>query len=167
MKPTIITLPAFTLVGATARFISAMSPDANNMKVIPPLWHEFATRKEENGQPLDGFAYGACRCLPPSRRSRDDELEYLAGLNVDPSTPVPKGMGRWNIAAGTYAHFVHRGPIARLCDTIGFANGTWLPSSGYRYAGDGVELERYDHRFNTASADSELDFLLPITPKQG
>ena len=64
MKPVILRLPPFTLVGCEARFISAMSPDANNFKIIPPLWHTLTARRAELGSPLDKFSYGACRCLP-------------------------------------------------------------------------------------------------------
>ena len=165
MKPTIIELPAFTLVGPEAHFISALSPDANNLKVIPPLWHQLMARKAEIGKPLDAYSYGACRCLPESKRSREDELEYMAGINVDPKTKAPDGLGRWKVAASTYACFIHRGPVSNLSETINYAHGAWLARSDYAYAPGGVELERYDHRF-TDGKDSELDYLLPIKLKK-
>jgi predicted transcriptional regulator YdeE len=48
MNPTIKTIEPFTVVGLSARFISAMSPDANNFTVIPKLWAEYLKRSGEN-----------------------------------------------------------------------------------------------------------------------
>ena len=165
MKPQILRLPALTLIGPEAHFISALSPDANNLQVIPPLWHELMARKAELGKPRDTYMYGACRCLPSNQRSREDELAYLAGLNVAPSARAPKGMGLWKIAAGTYAQFTHRGPISKLSETINYVHGAWLPRSGYDYNSKGVELERYDDRFNPEGKNSEMDYLIAVKKK--
>ena len=78
LEPTFIDLPALSLVGCASRFIAAMSPDANNMQVIPPLWGQISARKAELGVASDAVMYGACRLLPPHQRTREDELEYLA-----------------------------------------------------------------------------------------
>lgn len=163
MTPQIITLPAFTLIGFEARFISAMSPDTNNLQVIPPLWHALTTRRSEITGAIATCSYGACRCLPPNERTRGDELLYLAGAPVASNAPVPPGMSRWSIPPLIYAQFTHRGPISGLSNTINFAWGTWLPQSPFAPA-DGPELERYDERFRDGGADSELDYLLPIQP---
>jgi AraC family transcriptional regulator len=161
----LIELPALTLIGFEARFISALSPDANNFKVIPPLWENLWKRVTDVTQRLDQSSYGACRCLSPEERSRDDELICLAGFPVSPGAPIPSGMTRWTVPALTYAKFTHRGPIARLPETINAAHAAWLPRSGYTYA-DGPELEHYDERFGEGGEGSELDFLLPVRPKQ-
>jgi AraC family transcriptional regulator len=162
MNPAILDLPALVLAGPAARFISAASPDANNLKIIPPLWHTLFARKVELGTPLDHFSYGACRCLPESQRSREDELLYLAGVSVAPGTPVPPGMERWNVPAGTYALFTHRGPVARISETINYAYGTWLPRSEFDPSEPWIELERYDGRFREGGTDSEMEYLVPI-----
>lgn len=164
MKPTILTLESMTLVGPEARFISAMSPDANNFKVIPPLWQELTARKAEMPLPLDKFSYGACRTLPKRERRREDELVYLAGIHARPDAKVPAGMARWEIPALTYACFTHRGPISELCNTIGAIYRDWLPKSGYARNWDGPELERYDERFKDGGKDSEIDYLVAVVP---
>jgi AraC family transcriptional regulator len=166
MKPEIITLSDLTLVGFSARFISAQSPDANNMEIIPPLWRKLMKRKAEIGRIIDSFSYGACRMLPAAEREREDELDYLAGVSVGGMVDVPEDMTKWMIPASSYACFTHRGPITKLGDTIAFAHGTWLPISGFAYNPDAAELERYDHRFRDGGADSELDYLVPIAPKK-
>lgn len=168
MKPTLLELPGLTLVGPSAHFISAASPDANNLQIIPPLWHAVTARKQELGPPLDRFAYGACRCLPETERSREDELDYLAGFSVAADAKPPAGMARWTVPAGTYALFVHRGPVTRLSETINYAFASWLPRSDYIHAEPWIELERYDDRFKIdGSPDSEMEYLLPVRPRNG
>ncbi|MDB6095243.1 MAG: rob [Verrucomicrobia bacterium] len=162
MKPAIIHLPAFTLVGPHAHFISAMSPDANNLKIIPPLYQQLFARKAEMPPPLDRFSYGACRSLPPSERNREDELEYMAGISVAPQANAPTGMGKWTVPAASYAHFIHRGPISQLTETISYAHASWLPRSGFQSPNGACEIERYDDRFKDGGEDSEMDYLLPI-----
>jgi AraC family transcriptional regulator len=162
MKPVILELPALILAGPAARFISAASPDANNLKIIPPLWHSLFARKGELGTPLDKYSYGACRCLSEAGRSREDELLYLAGVSIGPDTAVPPGMERWNVPAGTYAMFTHQGPVSRLSETINYAYGTWLPRSEFAPAEPWIELERYDARFRDGGPDSEMEYLVPV-----
>jgi AraC family transcriptional regulator len=165
MKPEITKLPALSLIGFSAHFISARSPDANNMEVIPPLWHQLMRRKGEIYKIIDGCSYGACRMLPADERERADELDYLAGVSVAESTEAPVDMTKWTIPASSYACFTHRGPITKLCDTIAFAHETWLPKSGFAYNPNAADLERYDHRFGDGGKDSALDYLVPIAPK--
>lgn len=166
MEPVILELPVLTLVGPEAHFISAMSPDANNLKIIPPLWRTLFARRAELGPALDKYSYGACRLLPASQRTREDEIEYLAGVSLKPDAPVPAGMGRWTVPASMYAMFTHRGPISNLSETINYVHGAWLPRSNYDYGPFGTELERYDERFGEGGEGSELDFLLAIKPRK-
>lgn len=161
MEPQIIESAPLTLVGLEARFISAMSPEANNMKIIPPLFQKFFARRSEIGAALDGFTYGACTCLPAGQRTRDDELVYMVSAQVAPDTTPPAGMAKWQLPAMTYAHFVHRGPIHKLNQTINYIYGAWLPRSDFERV-DGPELERYDDRFGDGGEKSELDYLIPV-----
>jgi AraC family transcriptional regulator len=151
-----------TLIGPEARFISAMSPDANNFKVIPPLWHELTARRAEMPPAADKFSYGACRGLPKHERRREDELVYFAGISVKPDAKVPPGMARWEIPALTYACFTHRGPISELGQTIAAVYRDWLPQSGYARNWEGPELERYDERFKDGGKDCEIDYLVAV-----
>lgn len=161
MKPKIIELPAFTLLGLEARFIGALSPDANNLEIIPPLFGKFFALRPKLPPARDGFTYGACTCLPAALRRHEDELVYLVGIHVAAGTKPGRGLKTWKVPARTYAHFTHRGPIARLSETINHAYGAWLPRSKYQRAA-GPELERYDDRFCGGEAKSEMDYLIPI-----
>ena len=70
----------------------------------------------------------------------------------------------WRVPAFSYAQFTHRGPIARLSETINAIHGTWLPQSDYEHA-DGPEFERYDERFRDGGEQCELDYLVPVQRK--
>lgn len=165
INPQIVELPAFTLLGLETHFISALSPEANNLELIPPLYQQLCARKAELPPARDKFTYGACNCLSEDQRTREDELVYLAGVHVVSDSPVPAGMTTWQVPALTYALFTHRGPLSHLSDTINHARGTWLPRSDYEPA-DGPELERYDDRFRNGGEKCEMDFLVPVEPKR-
>lgn len=160
LEPTIIDLPSFTVAGLSARFIGAMSPDANNQQIIPPLWQAFDALLPDliaaGDAPHPTEFWGLCRFLSPAERSRDDELEYMAGVRLDRIDALPAGATTWEVPAARYARFTHRGPIARLCETLGYVYGTWFPRSEYEplFA---MELEHYDDRFKLDAEDSELD----------
>ncbi|MDE2823798.1 MAG: GyrI-like domain-containing protein [Chloroflexota bacterium] len=163
IEPEIIQRDAFTLVGVEAPFIGALSPDANNFEVIPPLWDQFVDRIEEIKHRSDKACYGLVLTPPVGDRSHPDELLYVAGAVVSEVSSVPEGMVRHEVPAATYAVFTHRGPIANLPETIRFAMEVWLPRSGYRW--NLIEVERYDHRFSIElPQESEMETWLGIVP---
>ena len=164
MKPQIIELPELNLLGLEARFIGPSSPDANNLAVIPPLYGKFNARRRSLPAPIDGYTYGACRCPADATRRHPDELEYLVSVNVAPGTRAPVGTALWKIPAGTYALFTHRGPIAKLGETINYVFGTWLPRSKFVHA-DGPNFDRSDERFGDGGEDCEFDYLIPVRAK--
>ena len=165
LEPTLIDLPAFAVVGLSARFIAAMSPDATNLTVIPPLWMALGQRRAEvlasGHAPRPNESWGLCRCLPPDDRSREDELEYLAGVRIDGPVALPGGFARWDVPATRYARFTHRGPIATFGETLGYVYGSWFPRSDFEPS-FAMEAELYDHRFKLNEEDSELDYYVAI-----
>ncbi len=163
MKPQIVELPALNLVGLAARFIGPMSPDANNLTVIPQLYQRFHEVRPGLPAARDKFIYGACRCPEEKTRQHPDELEYLVAINVAPRTKAPRHVENWTIPAGTYAQFTHRGPVAKIEETINYAFGTWLPRSKFVHTG-GPNFDRSDERFGDGGAKCEFDFLVPIRP---
>ena len=165
-EPEIVQKDAFTLVGVEAPFISALSPDSNNFKVIPPLWDRFVDRIEEIEHRSDEAAYGLVITRPKRERSHPDELLYVAGVAVCAVASLPEGMVRHEVPASKFAVFTHRGPIANLPETIRRAMEIWLPRSGFRW--NMIEVERYDHRFSIESPqDSEMETWLGIVPADG
>ncbi|MCC5021792.1 MAG: GyrI-like domain-containing protein [Candidatus Synoicihabitans palmerolidicus] len=105
--------------------------------------------------------FGACRCLDPQDRTRDDELEYLAGVEVTGEVDISAGMVRWEIPAIRCARFTHRGPVTTFSETLSYVYGSWFPRSSYEPS-MAYELERYDERFKLDAPDSEWDYFVGL-----
>ena len=164
MKPTILELPALHLLGLSARIVPPMSPDADNLDVVPKLYQRFCPLIPTLPPMQDKYVYGAARYPSDKDRRHPDEREYLAAINVAAGTKAKAPLELWRIPAGRYACFTHRGPVANLGDTINYAFGTWLPRSKFVHA-DGPNLDRQDERFGDGGKDCEFDFLMPVRPK--
>ena len=163
IEPKIVPMESFTVVGMEASFIGALSPDANNFDVIPPLWDRFINRIGEIDCRSDDATYGLVITRPERERSHPDELLYVAGVAVNGAASLPEGMVRHEVPASTFAVFTHRGPISKLTETVRMAVDVWLPSSGCRW--NGLEVERYDHRFSFESPEeSEMETWMGIVP---
>jgi AraC family transcriptional regulator len=164
MKPEISKLPALHLLGLSARFIRPMSPEANNLDVVPKLYARFGPMIPTLPSQQDKYVYGAARCPADTESRHPDELEYLAAINVAPGTKARAPLTIWKIPAATYAVFTHRGPVANLGETINYVFSTWLPRSKYVHA-SGPNLDRQDERFGDGGADCEFDYLIPVLPQ--
>ena len=165
--PEILTLPTRYFVGLQTRFITPGSPtEANNLELIPKLWADFVPRLSEIAPVEPGVTYGLCACpeflgLKPGH---PHEAVYLAAAEVSVDAPTPQGMARWSSWAGTYAKFTHRGPVARIAETMGFIYGEWMPGGGYDH-GPGPDIERYDARFDPVGEQSILEIFVPVRRK--
>lgn len=166
LTPDILTLPEATYVGLQAPFIMVISPDANNLKVIPQLWKEFLARRHEVPQGPGGagptFGLSQSPEAVGAPRTHPDEAMYLAAVELPVGAKVPKGMVGWKVPKGTYARFLHEGPVQTVGDTYGAIYGRWLGTSGYQ-RGRGPDIERYDARFTLGSPDSVFEILVPVT----
>ena len=129
------------LVGMTTRCFGSDSDKHTFASAQPALWNVFLPRINEVERIAPRVAYGVVR-LPP----QGDELEYLAACEVSPSTSAPPDMVVREIAGGRYAKFAHRGPIARLDQTLNYIYSSWLLTSSLRHTG-GCDIELYDERF--------------------
>jgi AraC family transcriptional regulator len=161
MEPILVRLPTLHLLGLSARFIPPLSPDADNLDVVPKLYGRFCPMIPTLPPQQDRYIYGAARCPADGDRRHPDEREYLASINVAAGAKATAPLTLWRIPAGTYACFTHRGPVARLGETINYAFGSWLPRSGYAHAGT-PNLDRQDERFGDGGKDCVFDFLVPV-----
>jgi AraC family transcriptional regulator len=164
LQPQIVTKSAFNVVGCRRAFISGLSPDANNFIVIPKLWEEFIERMNEITAQAGEESYGIVHARPEAERKHPHEMMYIAGVRVAPGNDAPPGMVLYEVPAGLYAVFTHRGPIANLGKTLAGIYREWLPASGYRHGGT-CDVELYDRRFNPTAESSEMETWIPIRPK--
>ena len=163
-EPQIASKPALTVVGLVAPFISALSPDATNFKVVGPLWGRFVQRASEVPHRIGHDMFGVIYALPAAERSHPHEMQYVAAVPVSSAAEIPEGMVAHTVPAATFAVFTHRGPIGEIAKTVGEAYGVWLPKSGYQHAGV-ADVERYDERFCGGGDDSQMEYWISVTPK--
>jgi AraC family transcriptional regulator len=164
LQPHIVEKPALTVIGIEASFIHALSPDANNLKVIGALWDRFLHASRAIPNRVSQEMYGIIYERPPAERSHPHELQYIAAVAVSHVADIPDGMIAWTAPAGTYAVFTHRGPIQNIGATMQFIYRDWLPQSGFRRTG-GADVEVYDARFHMNEEESETDIWIPLAPK--
>lgn len=164
VHPQFVHKPALSVIGLEAAFISVMSPDATNAKVIGPLWEKFLHQAKlipnRIGDAMIGLIYGR----PEAERTHPHESLYLAGVPVSSSSEIPTGMVGRTIAPGTFAVFTHRGPITTIGDTVAEIYRVWLPNSAYEHAHI-ADVELYDQRFNCESDTSEMEYWISVIPK--
>ncbi|HEV2695710.1 MAG TPA: AraC family transcriptional regulator [Verrucomicrobiae bacterium] len=162
MKPVIKHIGKFKVIGLDARFISAVSPDADNFRIIPPLWEKFLKRLPEIKGLTARVQYGVVVCLDErAKKAHPDEMLYMACAPVKASTTAPRGMKSLIIPAGEYAVFTHKGPVANLGHTLNYIYASWLPKSG-RTLRAAPHLEMLDARFKPDAKDSEMDVCVPV-----
>jgi len=161
MNPTIQNLPSRTVVGIGAKFISVLSPEANNFIVIPGLWQQYGPRQHEIGSRKNEAAIGAVYCLDQIENEPANQCFYFACAEVTDATTVPEGMEAREIPAGKYAVFTHKGKIENIGHTMGYIYGSWLPRSEHELR-DAPELEIYGEKFDADSDDSEMEVCIPI-----
>jgi AraC family transcriptional regulator len=161
MEPYYKSIPEMKIVGCRGKFISVLSPDKNNMEVIPALWQKFMPNLHKIKNAKSTVNLGVCYEVPKNELTRSDECMYMAATEVTSFEDVPEGMETFTIPAGEYAVFTHKGPLEDFEKTMGFIYGSWLPTSGkkIRHAPD---LEWYDQRFKLNEADSEIDVYIPV-----
>jgi AraC family transcriptional regulator len=146
MEPTIVSKPAFTVVGVLYR-------GKNEHGEIPQMWEKLLPRAAEiRDQVTPHLSYGVLDHFD----RQTGEFDYLAGFGVEHVTQLPEGMVRWDVPAQTYAVF----PCTLPTIMASFANARrWFEQSGTQ-RGDGPEFEFYDEHF--MGGDSTLYIYLPI-----
>jgi len=164
LQPEIVEKPELNFVGMEAAFIHSLSPDATNFAVIGPLWEKFSQRAGQVPNRIGREMFGIIYDRPKAARAHPDELLYLAAVAVNSTDKTPEGMIARTVPAGTFAVFIHRGPIRAIGATMHEIYRVWLPQSAYRHA-QIADVELYDHRFCMDRDDSEMEYWISVTPK--
>lgn len=159
LSPEIIYEPARTVAGLITRFISAMSPQSNNLETIPALWERFLPHCQNLPLAEPGLSLGVITCAEASGES--GELIYLAGVPVCADSPLPAELTVKQLPGGLYARFTHSGTLSEIGETMRRIYVEWLPDSGY-LLDERPELEFYDQRFRPDLGQTLFDVLIPI-----
>lgn len=151
MTLTLVQRPPTLVVGLQIR-TKPMSPE------IPALWPRFVARIGEIPHPAEPrVSYGV---IGPG--SDKNQLDYLAAVSVSADGPLPEGMTRLVLPAGTYARFSF--PLSKLGEGFGEIFQRALPESAYVQA-PGPLFERYDEAFCPDDPNSAVEVWLPVAPK--
>ncbi|HZG58745.1 GyrI-like domain-containing protein [Paenibacillus sp.] len=153
----------FQVVGEKIRFDpSEGTPPAEND--IAKLWPRFSERVPEIGNVVGG-AYGLCLFGPDCAPGRP--FDYLAGVGVSRIDDVPEGMTGATFPGGLYCVVTRQGRINEIGAAFDYFRSSWLPESGYRYRGGGVEFEFYDARYRgNEDPASVMELWFPIEPAE-
>jgi AraC family transcriptional regulator len=129
---------------------------------IPALWERFWARHAEVRDAIPGVCYGLCvPGAPASGGTGPATFEYTACVGVGSSGVVPDGMVERHVPAQRYLVFTHVGHVSGIAQTYDAIYRRWLPASGHRLA-CGPDFERYDGRFDGATASGEVDIYVPV-----
>ncbi len=164
LKPGIVEKPELKIIGLESPFIHALSPQSNNFKVIPPLWEQFAPLADEVPNRTGSQMYGIIYGRPEAQRKHPEELQYIGAVSVNSSDNGPPGRIFRTSPAGTFAVFLHRGPIHKIADTCREIYRVRLPQSAYVHS-EIADVEVYDDRFNPESDESEMEYWISVKRK--
>ncbi|TCS93839.1 effector binding domain-containing protein [Hazenella coriacea] len=149
MKPRIVTLEEFTVVGMEYSSITSEG-------TIGELWDRFIPHEDEIKNRVNPqVSYGVCHFLG------DDEFAYVAGFEA-PADDLPPGMISKQIPTQKYAVFTHVGSVDQISKTFEKVFEFWLPQNQLEPV-RGIDLEVYDERFlGPFHEQSEVDLYIPI-----
>lgn len=148
--PRMTTGNAMTIAGLSGSF------NAETRTQIPALWEKFAPSINHIAGEVKGNAYGVCyNC------GDDCKFDYLAGVEVNDTSKLPKDFTTVKIPAGKYAVFTHRQHVSQICKTIDAIWSKWLPHSGFT-AAETPAFERYTEEFNPQTGFGGTEIWVPL-----
>lgn len=156
----VVSHPARRIAGL--QIITSSSFDVENfeMNEVPQLWESFWKRFPELGIPSNGVCYAVAS--PVGKEVPPLKILYLAGVEVDSTTPLPEGFVAIDVPAGNYLHFTHQGPFVKLDNSFREAYLSWFPKSGLVQR-NAPHIELYDQRSNSPESETaEMDILIPV-----
>ena len=127
MEPRIEILEAKKLVGLRAEM--SLAEDRT-----PQLWRAFMPRRSEipNRVSTDYMSMRLVSETDPGKLfSPNARFEKWAVVEVADHASIPEGMEGYSLAGGSYAVFLHQGPMSSFPATVQLIFGSWLPGSEF------------------------------------
>lgn len=157
LEPAIRVQPERKIVGIRTTFFSVDSEKNNIAQKLPALWESFLSRLAEIKNAINGVCYGALYRITED----DEQLNYIAGIEVRDIESIPDGMEAIILPECHYAHFTHRGAVAQLDTTVNYIYSNWLLKSGHKHT-YGPDLELYGANYHPTAKDSIIQYAIPI-----
>jgi len=156
LEPTIRFHPERLLIGLRTQFYSVDSEKNNIAAQLPSLWDNFLERIGEVSNTLSGACYGVLYRIDEN----NEQLNYMAGIEVSRVNGIPDGMELMTIPESCYAQFEHRGQPEQLNNTVNFVYCNWLLNSEYIHS-YGPDIEIFGSDYLPASSDSIIHYAIP------
>jgi predicted transcriptional regulator YdeE len=132
------------------------SYDAQSRRNIPQQWDRFAPHIGKVPGQTGAPTYGVCWNVKAT-----DKFDYLAGVEVAPTTKLPPDFTRLSLPAGRYAVLTHEGHVSSLPQSIDKIWSQWAPDSGLKIA-KGPCFERYTDKFDPKSGTGAVEIWVPL-----
>lgn len=153
VKPKMIDLPAFYVMGATGNF----TPET--MKDIPKFWDAFVPHMDnlprKNNRSFGMMIYHA------DMEDEEPFCTYLVAVEVDAAAKLQEGFTRYSVPAARYAVFTFNEHISKIGEFIEKAYESWLPEAGLEHA-HAPDFELYDERWDPATGTGDVDYYVPV-----
>lgn len=131
---------------------------------IPQLWQRYNALYERiPNKSSQDVCLGICldSQIEMEDFAEDTPFDYIAGRLVDSLDNIPEDMVGYEIPAGKYILFTHKGALDTLDKTYCAIFGQGLQEHGVE-PDKRDQVEVYDHRFEYGAPTSEMDILIPI-----
>lgn len=167
MEPKFITLPAIKLAGFA---LKTTSVDGENSNEIPEFWNDYMSDGRMEKLHAESFVkshneYGAC--FPENPET--GEFEYVIGVELKEGTVIPSGYHVCELPSATYAVFStppcsDKNFVSAIQGAWQFIFNEWFSKSGYEYAPNCADFERYDDRCMPESG-KVCEIYIPVVKK--
>lgn len=159
MEPKIVNIESKKLVGKHMK----MSLKDNKTHI---LWKDFMSNKADILNTISNNYYSLQVYEPDyfKKFSMDKEFIKWALIEVANFSHIPEGFESFELPAGDYAVFIHKGDVAAFQKTFQYIFQTWLPNSDYTLD-NRPHFELLGEKYRNNSAESEEEVWIPIKKK--
>lgn len=162
-EPQIITVPKQIIIGMKMTFQSPFLGYKNYSQKLYSFWEELHERLDEIDDIVKNKYIGISRSLTGSYD--DENLEYIAGVEVNSCSQVPKGLIHHIIPEQKVAIFDIKGECNHVLENINYIYGIWLNKSKYERA-PGDDYELFDSSYQYNLPESKSQYVVPIIEKK-
>lgn len=155
MTPDIALVPEKTLLGLHRTMSLAEDHTQALWRAFMPLRHTIAHRCHEDLFSLQVYPKGYFADFNPQRT-----FEKWAAVEVSSTENIPQGMAVFQLPAGLYAVFPHRGTEDTNAK-FQYIFTEWLPASGFDLD-ERPHFERLGEGYQPGAPDSEESIWIPI-----
>lgn len=157
-QPTIVEIPAFTVIG--------VSYDANLQQITDSnigknAYQTLISRKDEIGPRLSEHVH-LVQIYPMKENFNPhvDAFTQILSFEVPEGTAPPEGMIVHNLPARTYVTVTHKGLESELGRTYDLLYNDWMRQN-CRHP-DGFDFEVWDERYKPDQEDNEIDVYIAL-----